>query len=199
MIVIIIFIGLIVGLNFIPVFIDTNFPKAKKVIVKMLIISAFLFLIVTIFEFNRLRIKGLYTFSIIGLAFIVSSFLYFSIFKNTIKKMLIFFLITPILILSFFTLMFGRTLHEFNINEKYKIAVTRGGFMTCPEHIIITQTKFMFFDQEVYHDGNICLTGIWKIETVYFNERKAEFLIYHDREMDSENPYKYEVNDENLR
>lgn len=94
--------------------------------------------------------------------------------------------------------MFGRILNKFEINEKYKVAVSSGGFMTCPEHIIITQTKFMIFNQEVYDDGSLCLSGIWKIETLLFNEKKAKLLIYHDGKMDSKIPFRYEIDNKDI-
>lgn len=81
----IIFVGIIICLNCIPFLTKTNFPKMEKVIVRVLIASAILFLVFSIFEFNGYKLKGLYTFPLIGLTFIVFAFLYFALFKNTKK------------------------------------------------------------------------------------------------------------------
>lgn len=194
----IIFIGLIVGLNCIPLLTKTNFPKAQKVIVKLLVVTIILFLTILIFAFNGYRLKGQYTFLTISLTFIGLTIIYFTLFKNTTTKILTTtFLLTPLLALSIFTLLFGQVLKELDINHNTKIIVTTGGFLSCGELIYITQTKFVIFDKEVHYESSLCLRGIEKIETVKIDDRHAEFLIYHNAEMDSENPYKYNVKREN--
>lgn len=195
---IIIFLGLIIGLNCIPLLTKTNFPKTKKVIVKMLIVATILFLTFSIFAFNGYRLKGQYTFMVIGLTFIGLTIVYFTLFKNTKLKILTtIFILTPLLLMSIFTLLFGKVLKEFDINDNTKIIVTVGGFLSCGELIYITQTKFGIFDKEVHYESSLCLRGIEKIETIKIDDRHAEFLIYHNTEMDSENPYKYEVERKN--
>lgn len=198
MIALIIFIVLIVGLNCIPLLIKKNFPKTQKVIVRLLVVKTILFLTILIFEFNGYRLKGQYTFLTISLTFISLTIIYFTLFKNTITKILTtILLMTPLLTISIFTLLFGQTLKEFEINDKTKIIVTTGGFLSCGELIYITQTKFGLFDKEVHYESSLCLRGIEKIEIVKIDDKHAEFLIYHDKTMDSENPYKYEVERKN--
>lgn len=194
---ILIFLGLIIGLNCIPLLTKTNFPKAEKVIVKILVVTIILFLTFTILQFNGYRLKGQYTFMTIGLTFIGLTVTYFALFKNTKKKMLTVFLLTPLLVVSIFILVFGQVLKEFNINDNTKIIVTTGGLLSCGELIYITQTKFGLFDKEVHYESSLCLREIKKIETVKLDNRHAEFLIYHNGEMDSENPYKYDVERKN--
>jgi ABC-2 type transport system permease protein len=194
----IIFIGLIVGLNCIPLLTKTNFPKTQKVNVRLLVVTTILFLTILIFAFNGYRLKGQYTFLTVSLTFMGLTIIYFSIFKNTITKILTtIFLLTPLLTISIFTLLFGQVLKEFDINDNTKIIVTTGGFLSCGELIYITQTKFGFFDKEVHYESSLCLRGIEKIETVKIDDKQAEFLIYHDKTMDSENPYKYDVERKN--
>ncbi|MGN6646519.1 MAG: hypothetical protein ACTHJT_08310 [Cytophaga sp.] len=190
----IIFIGLIVGLNCIPLLTKTNFPKTEKVIVKLLVTTTILFLIILFFAFNGYRLKGQYTFVTITLIFIGLTIIYFAVFKNTTTKILTAtLLLTPLLTVSIFTLLIGQVLKEFDINNKTKIIITTGGFLSCGELIYITQTKLGLFDKEVHYENSLCLRGIEKIETVKIDDRHAEFLIYHDKTMDSENPYKYDV------
>lgn len=131
MTVIIIFIGLIVGLNCIPLLIKMNFPRTEKVLARILISSTILFLTSAFLEFSGYRLKGLFTFPAISLIFIISAILYFAIFKNTKKKILAVFILTPIIILSFLTLIIGRVVNEFRIDDTNKISVTTGGFLAC--------------------------------------------------------------------
>ncbi len=194
----ILFIGLIVGLNCIPLLARTNFPKMEKVIVKLLVVVTILFLTILVFAFNGYRLKGQYTSLTISLTFIGLTLIYFALFKNTTTKMLITtFIMTPLLVVSIFTLLFGQVLKKFDINDNTKVIVTTGGFLSCGELIYITQTKFRLFDKEVLYESSLCLRGIEKIETVKIDDKHAEFLIYHDKELDSENPYKYDVERKN--
>jgi hypothetical protein len=190
---IIIFLGLLIGLNCIPLLIRTTFPKVEKAVACMLIATTILFLIFGILELYGYRLKGLYTFSIITSTFIVSTIAYFAIFKNTKKKLISVFLLTPLIVLSILTLLLGQLVYENKIDETNKISVTTGGFLACGEIIHITQTRFGIFDKDVFHIDNLCLIGINKIETVKLDDKNAEFLIYHNGKLDSENPYKYYV------
>jgi hypothetical protein len=188
--VILIFIGIIVGLNCIPLLTKTNFTNLEKVIVKVLLSSTILFLTFTILKFSGYRLKGLYIFSTITWTFIFSTVLYFALFKNSKKKIFTIFLLTPLLILGFLALIIGEVEYENKIDKIYKISGTTGGFLACGENIQITQTRFIIFDKEVFSKNNLCLKGINKIETIYNDNNKTEILIYHNGEMDSENPYK---------
>jgi hypothetical protein len=78
------------------------------------------------------------------------------------------------------------------------IVISREGFLACGEIIRLTTSKFCIFDKELIYDSNQCLRGISKIETVEFNNKQAKFLIYHNGEMDSENPYHYEIENRNM-
>ena len=194
---IIIFIGLVIGLNCIPLLTNTTFPKAEKIILRVLIASSILFVTFTFFVFNGYILKVVYTYSIIIWSFIISTIIYFILFKNSKKKVLTVFLLTPLIVVSIFALIFGKVLKEFDINNETKIIVTTGGILSCGELIRITQTKFAIFDKEVHYESSLCLREIKKIETIKLDEKHAEFLIYHNGEMDSENPYKYVVERKN--
>ena len=195
---IIIFIGLIIGLNFIPLLIKTTFPTVEKVVVIILISTTILFLTFGAFELYGYKLKGLYTFSTISWIFIVSTILFFALFKNTKKKILTVFLLTPLIVLSILTLILAQVVYEQKIDETNKISVSTGGFLACGEIINITQTRFGIFDKEVFHIDNLCLIGINKIETIKLDDKHAEFLIYHNGQNDSENPYKYDVERKNV-
>lgn len=189
----IIFIGLIVGLNCVPLLTKASFPKTEKAIIVISIISTLLFLTSIFFESNGYRLKGIYTFPTIGFLFITSTILFFALCKNTKKKIIEVFLLSPLLVISIFTLLFGRVQREFKVNESTKIAVVSGGLLSCGEGIRVTQSKLIIFDKEILNETHLCLVGIYKIETVRFDDVHAEFLIFHNGEHDSENPYKYET------
>jgi len=195
---IIIFIGLLIGLNCIPLLTKTTFPTVEKLIGRILIVSIILFLTFMVLEFNGYKLKGLYSFSTISWIFIVSTILFFALFKNTKRKILTVFLLTPLLVLSILTLLIGQVVYEQKIDETNKISVSTGGFLACGETINITQTRLGIFDKEVFHINNLCLIGINKIETIKLDDKHAEFLIYHNGQNDSENPYKYDVERKNV-
>ncbi|WP_282039377.1 hypothetical protein [Saccharicrinis aurantiacus] len=92
----------------------------------------------------------------------------------------------------------GRQECEFDLNEKSKIVVRTGGIFSCGESITITQSCFGFFNKEIFNLDNLCLIGIYNIETVILDESFANILIYHNGENDSENPYKYKVERKNV-
>ena len=94
--------------------------------------------------------------------------------------------------------MFGRTIYESKIADGYKIQVTTGGLMSCGELIHLTETKLLIFDKKIVYESSLCLQEIERIETIDFDQNSAEFLIYHNGEMDSENPYKYKIENKNV-
>lgn len=198
MIVIIIFLGLIIGLNCIPFLTKMYFPKVEKLIGRILVATTILFLIFIVFDFNGYKLKGIYSFSTISWVFILSSILFFTLFKNTKKKILTIFILIPLIILSILTLIRGQVVYEQKIDENTKISVETGGFLACGEIINITQTRFRIFDKEVYHIENLCLIGINKIEIIELDDKHAEFMIYHNGELDSETPYEYRVERKNV-
>jgi len=194
---IIIFVGLIVGLNCIPLLTKSIFPKIEKAVVGILIVSTILLLTFVSFEYNGYKLKGYFILTAISWTFIASTIFFFALFKNTKRKIISVFLLTPLVALSILTLVIGQVVYEQKIDETNKISVTTGGFLACGEIINITQTRFVIFDKQVYHVENLCLIGINKIEIVKLEDKHAEFLIYHNGLNDSENPYKYEVERKN--
>lgn len=195
---ILIFLAIVIGLNCIPLLIKQHNPKLEKIVSRLLILTTILFLIFTTLLFVDYRIKGIYSNSIIGLTFIISCFLFFSIIQNSRKKIFKVILLTPLIIISIYTLLFGETLHETKINDNYKIESFIGGFLACGENIRMTKSEFGIFEKSIYQDNNICIKGIFKLELLDFNENHLELLIYHDGEMDSENPYRYEIENKNV-
>ena len=47
-------------------------------------------------------------------------------------------------------------------------------------------------------NSNQCLIGIENVEILKMNEHEIELLIYHNGTMDSENPYRYKLENDNL-
>jgi hypothetical protein len=195
---ILIFIAIVIGLNLIPQLTKKKFPKTEKAVTQILILTTGTFLILTILLFNGFKLKGLYSNPIVGVAFILTSLFYFAAVKNTKRKILSVFLLTPLILLSLFTLLFGRKIYEQKIADNIKIEVSTGGILACGELIHITETKFGIFDKEIYYESSLCLREIEQIKTIKFDKVSAEFLIYHDGEMDSENPYHYKIENKNV-
>ncbi|MBK7639613.1 MAG: hypothetical protein IPJ22_06095 [Bacteroidetes bacterium] len=156
-----------------------------------------MFLTFAIFKYFDFIIKDLFTASIISWFFIVSTISFFVIFKNSMKKILLVLLLIPFIVFNIFSLNVDQPIFEQELDEINKITVTKDGFLECGEIIYISQSKLGIFDKKVFQFNNLCLKGINKIETVKFDEKHAEFLIYHDGEYDSENPYKFEVERKN--
>lgn len=191
--VIIIFIGIIIGLNCIPLLTKATFPRVENVVVKMLIGATTFFLIFGLLGLNGYTLKGVYSYPAISWALIVSIISYFVIFKTTKKKVLNVFILTPLLFTCLLTLILREHIYERQLDENYKISVTARGFLECGESINITQTSFIIFDKDIFYFENLCLIGINKIEIIKFDDENADFLIYHNGEYDSENPYKYQT------
>jgi len=99
--------------------------------------------------------------------------------------------------MSVYSLMFGQTIYENKINDSYYIKTYVGGFLACGESIRITKSTFMIFDKTIYQN-NLCIKGITKIETIDFNDKSADFQIFHDMELDSENPYELNLENEDI-
>ncbi|WP_100615686.1 hypothetical protein [Confluentibacter citreus] len=194
---ILILIVIIIGINLIPELTKKEFPQTEKLITRILIFTLVIFLIITILSFIGLKLKGLYTNSIIGLILIIASLCYFGIVKNTKRKIFRIILLMPFFLLSIYFHFFINVLGRYEINKDVNIIVSREGFLGCGEIIRLTKSKLLIFDKELIYDKP-CLTGINKIETVEFDKNKAEFLIYHSGEMDTENPYHYEIENKNV-
>lgn len=107
-------------------------------------------------------------------------------------------LLTPLIILSVLSLIMDKVTYEKKINQNSKILVSSGLFLSCGEIINITQTRLVIFDKRVDYFENLCLIGIDKIETIELDDKQAKFLIYHNGEFDSENPYEYKVESKNV-
>ena len=184
-----------------------NFPKLEKAIKKVSFYSLIGIIICSLLLIFDLRLKGKYTTSIIGLTFVLSTILLFGMTKNTRTKILSGILTMPILIfgilsliwemsIAFFYLIalpFEPPIAKFEINNNYNVEVRVGGFLACGESLVITESTFGVLDKQQYVGNSSCVTGINKIETLEFNKNVAEFLIYHDKQSEFENPYKYKT------
>jgi hypothetical protein len=198
MIAFLIFLIIIIGLNCIPMLIKSHSPKLEKVVSRIVIITTIAFVFLTFLLFNDYRLKGVYSYSIICLSFILSSLLFFSLIKFSIKKLIKVLFLTPLILVSLFFLWFNQALYKTKINDTYSIEVSQGAFFSCGENIKITKSKFVFFEKAIYYGGDICLVGINKIETIEFNNQHAVFLIHHNGEYHSENPYNFVIENNNL-
>jgi ABC-2 type transport system permease protein len=197
-IVLVIFITIIIGLNSIPFLIKRNFPKWENRIGKILIFSAIFFGLFTILSFEGYCIKGVYTYTIIGVIFILTTLSYFATVKYTKRKLIIVIIMSPIIFCAiFFLMILGEITVKLKINETYKIEISNGGVLVCGDTFKITKSKYGIFEKTLFCDKSLRLSGIKKIKILKFNENLANFLIYHDGKMDSENPYRYEIKNKN--
>jgi ABC-2 type transport system permease protein len=198
MIAILIFILIIIGFNLIPGLTKKRFPKTEKQIERLLIYITIAFLILIVLSFNGIKLKGVYSNLIVGIIFIITSLLYFAINKNTTRKVISIVVLIPLILCSFYFQFFYQNLGRYKVNDDLDIVVSREGFLACGEIIRLTTSKFIIFDQQLNYDSSECLRGIYKVETIEINKKNARFLIYHSGELDSENPYNYEIKNINL-
>ena len=189
---------ILIGLNCIPYLTKKEFPKFEKIINRGLIISLIILSVIGIFLYNGYRLKGIYTNSFLELTFILFTLLFFGMMKNNKTKLLKLFILIPLFCLTTLLFIFEQVIAEYKIDESYNIEVSESGFLNCGERISITKSEFGIFRKRILIRTDLCLIGINKIETVVFNENIAEFLIYHNGDYDSENPYKYEIVNKNV-
>ncbi|WMI68203.1 hypothetical protein [Mangrovimonas sp. YM274] len=195
---ILIFFGILIGLNLIPELIKKEYPKTEKMISRIVLISSLSFLILVLLSFIEIKLKGLYTNSIIGLTFLISSLIYIATKKNTKNKMVSIVFLFPLILVSLYFQFFNKNLGTYKINDELNIKISQEGFLACGEIIRLTKSSLLIFEKELIYDSSQCLRGINRIETIEFNDKRAEFLIYHNGEMDSENPYHYEIENKNV-
>jgi ABC-2 type transport system permease protein len=118
--------------------------------------------------------------------------------KNTRKKIFIASALTILIIAAIGNQFFYKKVGSYKITDELNLVISQDGFLSCGEIIRITKTEFRIFDKELNYDNRQCLIGINNVETVRFDKNGAEFLIYHNGNIDSENPYKYEIDNKNV-
>ena len=195
---ILIIFGVLIGLNLIPELIKKEYPKTEKIIARIVFYATLIFLILILLSFVGIRFKGHYTNTIIGLTFLISSLIYFATNKNTKIKIISIVILFPLILLGFYFQFFNQNLGTYKVNDELNIKISEEGFLACGEIIRLTKSRLLIFEKELIYDSNQCLRGINRIETIEFNDKRAEFLIYHNGEMDSENPYRYEIENKNV-
>jgi len=183
----------IIGINLIPSLINVKQPRLERFISKLAIFFIIVYLINVIFLFNDYKLKGTNTYKVIFSAFIISTLLFFGIVKNSWAKLLKALILIPLIAIGYFAFVFYVEVDTYKINDKYQIDVSNGGFLSCGELIIISESKFIFFIKRIFFENSLCLSGVNNIEVVEWKNNSGTFLIYHDGERDSENPYKYNV------
>ncbi|MCI4671861.1 MAG: hypothetical protein MRZ79_27210 [Bacteroidia bacterium] len=195
---IVLFIGILIGLNFIPEIIKKHRPKTEKSIQLILAISTLIFLVSIGLLLNSIRIKGIYSNLAVNLIFLMSCLLYFAMVRNRkIKILIVVLLILPIII-ALLSSVFSQKINEQKLPNGMGINITKGGIMTCASHISLSKSWMGIFEEEIYHDSRLCLQRIYKIEVVAFEESHAELLLYHRDEQESQNPFPYRIDNEML-
>lgn len=184
---------IIIVLNLIPVFGQFKLPKLEKEVIRISNYSLIAYVISMTLFFFDFKFIGLYTNTIIGLTFILSNLVFFGLIRNTGKKTLRVVILTLIFPISLYILFVSQPVSRFKINDSYTIEVSTGGFLSCGQIIEIYENKFVMFDKKVLYESSLCLREITKIETIKFDGKQGEFLIYHNGKMDSENPYRYKT------
>ena len=198
MIAVIIFILVLLGLNLVPQIRKKKNEKLDRTVSKLTVAATVIFAIVNLFYFNELRLKGLYSIPIINSLFVLTVLIYFVFVTNSKAKLISIPILTIFILLGLTTTLFGRKTYENKIDETHKVIVTSGGLMACGQLIHITKTKFLIFDNEVLYESSLCLRDIKRIDIVRFDSELAEFKIHHNGEFDSENPYRYKIENKNV-
>ena len=193
-----IFIGVILGINIISYLIPKEYPILKSRILKLVFLSSILFLAAFILSMNGINLKGLYAYKAIGIIMIVSSLSFIVLEKILKSKIVANFLLLPLIVLSGLNSILYNKIGTYKLDESLSLIVSREGFLGCGEIIRLTKSKLIIFDQELIYDSNQCLIGIENVEILKMNEHEIELLIYHNGTMDSENPYRYKLENDNL-
>lgn len=84
------------------------------------------------------------------------------------------------MLVGFYFQFFNQNLGTYKVNDELNIKISQEGFLACGEIIRLTKSKLLIFEKELIYDSNQCLRGIDRIETIEFNDKRAEFLIYHN-------------------
>lgn len=193
MIAIFVFLLIIFGVNCLPFIFKNKFKDFEKVVKKALMFSLIIFFVFTVLLFNDIRLKGIYSYLIIGILFFFSCLFYFAIVENTRKKILLTILLLPTILFGFLLLIFSDVKYQTKLNNKYDLQVVDGGFMTCGENIRVVESKYFVFYKEIKQVNGLCVIGIEKIMIDNVVNNKFDLLIFHNGEMDSENPLHYEL------
>lgn len=172
----------------------------EKIITNVLIGTTLILLIVIALLFNGYRLHGSLTYTVLGIAFMLSEIVFIIFIKSTRKKIIAVFLGLPLFLVSLLMVVFVREIAEYEITDQHSIIISPGGILGCGEMIHITKNRLGILRKEIYHESTLCLTGIDHIETVQFTSDKAEFLIHHDGKRTNGNPYRYTIqNNEVIR
>lgn len=192
MFIILLFLGILIGLNLIPQLFKKELPQTEKLIKRVVLLGALIFIGLITTSALGLRLKGSYTIQIITTLVLISVLAYFAVVKNSWHKFISVLLMIPLILLCLYFQIFIKHIDSFQVDENLKYTVHQEGFLGCGEVIRLTESKFLIFDKELIHIPNLCLLGIDKIETIEIKPNKIKLLIYHNGEMDSENPFYYE-------
>jgi len=188
MVIFLISLFIIAGLNLIPNITGFKSIEIEKKISIVLLSSLLLNIISLVLILNDIKFKGFYTNSIIGIIFIITCLLFFTIVDNNWKKILKVILLIPVIAITLITVFLSQQIAKFQINQEYNIEVRSGGLLSCGETIHICKTDILFFDKVVHNKNDLCVYGVYDIRTTHFNNEKAQFLIFHNEKLDSENP-----------
>ncbi len=179
--------------------------KFENILLKVVLISFFGLIFCLILMSNEYQLKGRYTTYIIGLSFGLSTMLLFGLTKKLVLKIFTGLIAIPAIILGIMTIFWRGTilfffilytifqppLAKFKINEFYNMEVKEGGFKSCGESIHFTKSIYGILDKQIYVSNNACVIGIYRIETLVFNTKEYDFLIFHDGTFDKANPYRF--------
>jgi len=192
-----IFIAILIGLNLIPLVVKKNYPRFRKSIRIVLIISIVVLVFELVASSMDLKIKGTNTIKIIAGISLISSILYLVLQNTSKSKIIANLILIPTLLISVNHLLVYDRIGIHKLNDELNLVVSSEGFLGCGENIRITKDKFGIFDNQLKLESNLCLIGITKIEPILINNQTIEIMIHHNGERDSENPYHYKIENKN--
>ena len=196
--IILITLAIIIGINLIPYSAKRNLKKLNQSILKFLIPAVIAFLIVFGMSIVGFKLKGIYGYKILGTAVILGALMYLATCKGVKEKIISNLILIPILLIGIANVLLNNKTGTYKLSEELNIVTSEEGFLGCGETIRLTKPKFLFFDKELKYDSNQCLTGISDIELLRLDDKVVEMLIYHDGKNESENPYNYKIENENV-
>ncbi|KAB2807726.1 hypothetical protein [Phaeocystidibacter luteus] len=162
---------------------------------KVTLLSFGLIVFIFIIDVFNLRFSGKYTELIVYIVFEITAIVYFLKVPTNWSKIALDFALIPTYLVVLFQIVIYSPPSVFPLDDTYSISTRIEGLLACGESISITKNRLWIF-VETLHSNDPCLRNVESIDVIDFSPEKLIIYIHHDGDLDSENPYRYEVENE---
>lgn len=162
---------------------------------KVTLLSFGLIVFIFIIDVFNLRFSGKYTELIVYIVFEITAIVYFLKVPTNWSKIALDFALIPTYLAVLFQIVIYSPPSVFPLDDTYSITTRIEGLLACGESISITKNRLWIF-VETLHSNDPCLRKVESIDVLNFSPEKLIINIHHDGDLDSENPYRYEVENE---